>query len=91
MQKYFPKNEPNRYSLSGYLAGDALRRGRQARGPEPHARRGSSPRSRRIKGLDTGIVPPITIGPDHETQKQGFWVKVEKGRFQQLTDWLKSE
>ena len=44
-----------------------------------------------IKGLETGIVPPVTIGPDHETQKQGFWVKVENGKFKQLTDWLRSE
>jgi branched-chain amino acid transport system substrate-binding protein len=44
-----------------------------------------------IKGFETGILPPLTIGPDHETQKQGFWVRVEKGRFTPLTDWLKSE
>ena len=44
-----------------------------------------------IKGWDSGILPPITIGSDHETQRQGFWVKVDKGRFQQLTDWLKSD
>ena len=44
-----------------------------------------------IKGFESGILPPITIGPDHETQNQGFWVRVEKGRFKPLTDWLKSE
>ena len=27
-----------------------------------------------IKGFESGILPPLTIGPDHETQKQGFWV-----------------
>ena len=44
-----------------------------------------------LKMWESGILPPITIGADHETQKQGFWVRVEKGRFRQLTDWLKSE
>ena len=44
-----------------------------------------------VKGWESGILPPITIGPDHETQRQGFWVKVDKGRFRQLTDWLKAE
>ena len=44
-----------------------------------------------IKGYASGILPPITIGPDHETQKQGFWVRVEKGHFKPMTDWLKSE
>ena len=39
----------------------------------------------------SGILPPLTIGPDHVTQKQGFWVRVEKGRFKALTDWLKSD
>ena len=44
-----------------------------------------------LKAWESGILPPITLGADHETQKQGFWVRVEKGRFRQLTDWLKSE
>ena len=44
-----------------------------------------------IRGWESGILPPITIGSDHETQRQGFWVKVENGRFKQLTDWLKAD
>ena len=44
-----------------------------------------------IKGYESGILPPLTIGADHETQKRGLWVRVEKGRFKPLTDWLKSE
>ena len=44
-----------------------------------------------VKNFDSGILPPLTIGPDHETQKQGFWVRVEKGRFKPLTDWLRSD
>ena len=43
------------------------------------------------KGWESGILAPLTIGPDHETQKQGFWVRVEKGRFKPLTDWLESK
>ena len=45
-----------------------------------------------IKNYESGgILPPLSIGADHETQKQGFWVRVEKGRFKQLTEWLKSD
>jgi hypothetical protein len=33
----------------------------------------------------------MTIGSDHETQKAGFWVRVDKGHLKQLTDWLKSD
>lgn len=90
MQKYFPKNEPNRYSLSGYFAAmlfteAAKRAGRNL------TREGLIAAMESIKGLESGILPPLTIGPDHETQKQGFWVRVEKGRFKHLTDWLRSE
>ena len=48
----------------------------------------------RVCGFGAGLLfegKPVTIGADHETQRQGFWVRVEKGRFKQLTDWLKSE
>ena len=90
MQKYFPKNEPNRYSLAGYFAGMLFTEAAKRAG------RGLTRESlvatlERIKGWESGILAPLTIGPDHETQKQGFWVRVEKGRFKQLTDWLKSE
>jgi len=44
-----------------------------------------------VRNFDSGILPPLSIGPDHETQKQGFWVRVEQGRFKPLTDWLKSD
>ncbi|MBI1845383.1 MAG: ABC transporter substrate-binding protein [Candidatus Rokubacteria bacterium] len=90
MKKYFASNEPNRYSLSGYVfamlfaegakrAGRTLTRERLVKALEG------------VKGFETGIIPPITIGPDHDTQKNGFWVRVEKGHFKQLTDWLKGE
>jgi len=90
MQKYFPKNEPNRYSLSGYFAAmlfaeAAKRAGRNL------TREGLIAALESLKGFESGILPPLTIGPDHETQKQGFWVRVEKGRFKPLTDWLRSE
>jgi branched-chain amino acid transport system substrate-binding protein len=90
MQKYFPRNEPNRYSLAGYFAGllfaEAATRAGKA------LTRGSLIAAlESMRGWESGILPPVTIGPDHETQKQGFWVRVEKGRFKPLTDWLKSE
>ena len=90
MQKYFAKNEPNRYSIAGYFAGmlfteAAKRAGRSL------TRESLVAALEGIKGWESGILAPLTIGPDHETQKQGFWVRVEKGRFKQLTEWLKSE
>ncbi len=90
MQKYFPKNEPNRYSLSGYFAGLLFAEGAKRAG-KSLTRESLVSALESVKGFESGIIPPLTIGPDHETQKQGFWVRVEKGKFKQLTDWLKSD
>jgi branched-chain amino acid transport system substrate-binding protein len=90
MQKYFPKNEPNRYSISGYVAAMLFTEGAKRAGKNL-TRDGLVSALEGVKGWDSGILPPLTIGADHETQRQGFWVKVEKGHFKQLTDWLKSD
>jgi len=90
MQKYFPKNEPNRYSLSGYVAAMLFTEGARRAGRNL-TRDGLVTALESLKGWDSGILPPLTIAADHETQRQGFWVRVEKGHFKQLTDWLKSD
>jgi branched-chain amino acid transport system substrate-binding protein len=90
MQKYLGKNEPNRYSLSGYFAAMLFTEGARRAGKNL-TRESLVTALEGIKGWDSGILPPITIGPDHETQRQGFWVRVEQGRFKQLTDWLTSD
>lgn len=90
MAKYFPKNEPNRYSLSGYFAGMLFAEGAKRAG-RSLTRDGLVAALEAIKGFESGILSPMSIGADHETQKQGFWVRVEKGRFKQLTDWLRSD
>ena len=90
MQKHFPKNEPNRYSLSGYFAAMLFSEGAKRAG-KALTREALITSLEGIKAWDSGIVPPITIGADHETQRQGFWVQVEKGHFKQLTDWLKAD
>jgi ABC-type branched-subunit amino acid transport system substrate-binding protein len=90
MQKYFPKNEPNRYSLSGYFAAMLFTEG-ATRAGRALTREGLVTALESVKAWDSGILPPVTIGADHETQRQGFWVQVEKGHFKQLTGWLKAE
>ncbi|OGL07349.1 MAG: hypothetical protein A3I17_07950 [Candidatus Rokubacteria bacterium RIFCSPLOWO2_02_FULL_72_37] len=90
MAKYFPKNEPNRYSIAGYFAGILFTAAAQRAG-RTLTRDSLIASLEGLKGFDSGILPPLTMAPDHETQKQGFWVRVEKGRFTQVTDWLKSE
>jgi branched-chain amino acid transport system permease protein len=90
MQKYFAKNEPNRYSLSGYFAAMLFTEGARRAGRNL-TRDGLVAALESIKGWENGILPPITIGSDHETQRQGFWVKVESGHFKHLTDWLKAD
>ena len=90
MQRYFPRNEPNRYSIAGYFAALLFTEGAKRAGRNL-TRESLMAALESVKGFESGILPPTTIGPDHETQKQGFWVRVENGRFKQLTDWLKSE
>lgn len=90
MQKYFPRNEPNRYSLAGYFAAMLFTEG-ATRAGQGLTREGLITALEGVKGWESGILPPLTIGPDHETQKQGFWVRVERGRFKPMTDWLRSE
>ena len=90
MLKYFPRSELNRHSLAGYLAGMLFAEGARRAG-RTLTREGLVAALESIKGWESGILPPITIGPDHEISKSGFWVKVEKGRFKALTDWLHSE
>src|SRR5262249_24345935 len=90
MQKYFPKNEPNRYSLAGYLAGMLFTEGAKRAGPNL-TRDGLIAALESLKGLDTGIGPPMRMGPDHDTQNEGFGVRWEKGHFKPLSDWIKSE
>ena len=90
MQKYFDKNEPNRYSLSGYFAAMLFAEGAKRAGRNL-TRETLITALENVKSFDSGILPPLSIGADHETQKQGFWVRVEKGRFKALTDWLKAD
>ena len=90
MRRYFPQNEPNRYSIAGYFAAMLFAEGAKRAGRNL-TRDSLMTALESFKGYESGILPPITIGPDHETQKQGFWVRVEKGNFKPITDWLKSE
>jgi branched-chain amino acid transport system substrate-binding protein len=90
MRRYFPQNEPNRYSIAGYFAAMLFAEGAKRAGRNL-TRDSLMTALESFKGYESGILPPITIGPDHETQKQGFWVRVEKGNFKPMTDWLKSE
>jgi len=90
MEKYFPKNEPNRYSLSGYFAGMLFTEGARRAGKNL-TREALITALEGIRGFESGLLPPVTISADHETQKAGFWVRVERGKFKQLTDWLRSD
>ncbi|MBI3825721.1 MAG: ABC transporter substrate-binding protein [Candidatus Rokubacteria bacterium] len=90
-QKHFPGTPGSRYSLSGYFAAMLFTEGAKRAG-RTLTREGLITALEGMKGFDSGILPPMTIGPvDHETQRQGFWVRMEKARFKPLSDWLKAE
>jgi branched-chain amino acid transport system substrate-binding protein len=89
MARYFPKNGPNRHSLSGYFAGMLFVEGARRAG-RTLTREGLVAALASVEGWQSGILPPTTIGADRETQRQGLWVRLERGRFKPLTDWLAS-
>ena len=87
LAKHFPGTVPNRASLSGYVAAMLFTEGARRAGPTL-TRESLVAALEGLKDFETGILPPVTIASDHETQKQGFWVRMEQGRFKPLTGWL---
>jgi ABC-type branched-subunit amino acid transport system substrate-binding protein len=83
----FPTSEPTRPSLAGYFAGLLLAEAARRAGP-PLSRDALVDALERLSGWDSGILPPLTIGPDHETQKSAQWTRMERGRLTPVTDWL---
>src|SRR2546422_2070214 len=69
LKTYLPKNEPNRYSLSGYFAAMLFTEG-ATRAGRRLTREGLVVALEGIRGFESGILPPVTIGPDHETQRR---------------------
>jgi branched-chain amino acid transport system substrate-binding protein len=91
MAKYRPGNEPNRYNLYGYfytkLFCEALKRA----GKEP-TREGLIQAFESIKNWESGILKPVSFGPeDHEAQSDGFMVEVKGGVFTPISGWLSIE
>ncbi|MFQ5894066.1 MAG: ABC transporter substrate-binding protein [Nitrospinota bacterium] len=91
LEKYHPGHEPNRYSLSGYFAAMLFTEGAKRAGKNL-TRDGLIRALEGINHWESGILPALTISPaDHETQQQGFWVRVEGGRFKSLTGWMSAQ
>jgi branched-chain amino acid transport system substrate-binding protein len=90
LQRFAPKAEPNRYALHGYFAAMVFTEAAKRAG-KGLTRDSLMTALTSIKNFESGILPPITIGTDLEPLKRGFWVRMEKGRFKALTDWLTSE
>ena len=88
--KHFPGAVPNRASLSGYFAALLFAEGAQRAG-RALTRESLVAALQRLKNFESGILPPVTITADHETQKQALWVQMEQGRFKPLTGWLQGE
>lgn len=90
MLRYFPKNGPSRESLAGYVAGLLFTEGARRAG-RALTRDSLVIALRSITDLDTGILPPLTVGPDQEPLRQGFWARLEKRRLKPLSDWLRAD
>ena len=87
---HFPGRAPNRASLAGYFAAMLFAEGARRAGPGL-TRESLVAALEGLKNFESGILPPVTIAADHEAQTQGLWVRMEQGRFNPLTGWLRSE
>lgn len=88
LEKYAPGNKPNRYSLFGYFYAMLFTEGVKRAGKDL-TREGLIKALEGIKNWENGIIPPVSFSEtNHETQRGGFWVRVEGGVFKPVSDWF---
>lgn len=89
-KRYLPKTSPTTYSMHGYNAArvfvEALRRVQgEPTGDKLVAE------LERIKGLDTGLMGPITFSPDQHAGSQSVsFMRAKDGKWGIVTEWLKA-
>lgn len=87
---HFTKSGPNPYSLFGYVAAMLFTEAAKRVGRDL-SREQLIAALEGIREFNSEFLPPISIGPDHETEKQAMWARLEQGRLKPITDWLRSE
>ena len=89
MDRYFPEEKLNRYSLYGYVFGQMVVEGLRRAGPNP-TRESFIDAMETIRDWDTGgILPPVTLSrTNHHAQRAGFVCELREGRFTPLGDWI---
>ena len=89
MDRYFPEEKLNRYSLYGYVFGQMVVEGLRRAGPNP-TRETFIDAMETISNWDTGgILPPVSLSrTNHHAQRAGFVCELREGRFTPLGDWI---
>ena len=89
MEKYYPGEAVNRYSLYGYVFGNLIVEGLRRAGPNL-TREAFLDAMESIKDWDSGgIMPPVSFSADdHHAQTAGYICELKDRRFQALTGWI---
>jgi ABC-type branched-subunit amino acid transport system substrate-binding protein len=89
-KKYMPKTNPTTYSMHGYNAGRVFVEALKRVQGEPTGDKLVA-ELERIKGLETGLMGPITFTPEQHAGSQSVsFMRANGGKWAIVTDWLKA-
>jgi ABC-type branched-subunit amino acid transport system substrate-binding protein len=89
LKKYYSDQEPNRYSLYGYLYANLFAEGVRRAGADLTRERFIDAMEG-IKNWENGVIPPVSFSAtDHHAQDQAFIVELKNGKFDPITEWIR--
>jgi ABC-type branched-subunit amino acid transport system substrate-binding protein len=88
-KKYLPKTTPTTYSMHGYNAAYLLVEVLKRIQGEPTGEKIAA-EMERIKGLDTGLMSPLTFTAEqHAGSQSAAFMRAKDGKWSIVTDWIK--
>ena len=89
-KKYLPKTSPTTYSMHGYNAARVFVEALKRVQGEPTSEK-LVVELERIKGLDTGLMSPLTFTPEQHAGSQSVsFMRAKDGKWAIVTEWVKA-
>jgi ABC-type branched-subunit amino acid transport system substrate-binding protein len=89
-KKYLPKTTPTTYSMHGYNAAQIFVEALKRVQGEPTSEKIVA-ELEKIKGLNTGLMGPITFSPaDHAGSHSSAFMRAKDGKWMVVTEWIGS-
>ena len=89
-KKYLPATSPTTYSMHGYNVGRVFVEALKRVQGEPTSDKLVA-ELERIKGLETGLMGPITFSPDQHAGSQSVsFMRAKDGKWSIVTEWMKA-